>query len=102
MMLSLCTGISFTPPFPGKQVHGALHREKKLCKGDDSQGRVLLWFIGLYTMRKNCVREMTAEVGSFSGHPGCCLVNMRVVPYNRYDAIKPFLLSMLIAPPVAR
>ena len=51
---------------------------------------------------KNCVREMAVEVGSFSGHPGCYLVNLRVFPYNRYDAINSFLLSMLLAPPVGR
>ena len=60
--------------------------------------------MGLYTVgeKKNCVREMAVEVGSFSGHPWCYLVNLRVFPYNRYDAINSFLLSMLLAPPVGR
>ena len=50
--------------------------------------------------KKNCVREMTVEVGSFSGCPGCYLGNIRVFSYNRYDAISSFLLDMLLAPPV--
>ena len=41
MMLSFCTGISFTPPFPGKQVPGTSTLKKKIC-----------------------VREMAVEVGS--------------------------------------
>ena len=28
-------------PFQGKQVHGTLHCEVKLCKRDESRGRVL-------------------------------------------------------------
>ena len=63
MMLSFFTGISFTPPFPGKQVPGLLHWKKKLCKRDGSGGRV------------------------FSGCPGCYLGNIRVCPYNRDVAI---------------
>ena len=42
-------------PFRGKQLHGCLHVEKKTC-----------------------VREMTVEVGSFSGCPGYHLGNLRV------------------------
>ena len=76
MMLSLCTGISFTPPFWGKQVPGTLHCEKILCKRDGSGGRVL------------------------SGCSGCYLGNIRVFPYNRDVAIISFLLSMLLASPV--
>ena len=56
----------------------------------------------LYTgEKKNCVREMTVEVGS-SGHPECYLGNIRVFPCNRDDTINSFLLSMLLAPPVGR
>ena len=40
--------------------------------------------------KKNCVREMTVEIGSFSGRPGCYLGNIRVFPYNRDDAIISF------------
>ena len=40
MMLSFFTGISFTPPFPGENK-----------------------FLGYYTEKKNCVREMAVEVG---------------------------------------
>ena len=58
------TGISFTPPFLGESV------PRKL-----------------YTEKKNCVREMAVEVGSFSGHPGCYLGNIRVFPCNRDDAV---------------
>ena len=79
MMLSLCTGISFTPPFPGET-----------SSWDSTLGK------------KNCVREMTVEVGSFSGCLGCYLENIRVFPYNRDDAISSFLLSVLLAPPVVR
>ena len=81
MMLSLCTGISFTPPFLGQQVQETVH-----C-GEE---------------KKKCVREMTVEVGFFSGHPGCYLVSHRAFPYNRYDAVCSFLLSMLLAPPIVR
>ena len=63
MMLSFFTGISFTPPFRGKQVPGILHWKKKLCKRDGSGGRV------------------------FSGCPGCYLGGIRVYPYNRDVAI---------------
>ena len=66
MMLSLCSGISFTPPFPGKQGHGVLH-----CK-------------------KKCVREMRVEVGSFSGCPGCYLGNIRVFPTIEVMQFAPF------------
>ena len=62
-MLSFFTGISFTPPFLGKQVPGILHRKKKLCKRDGSGGRVS------------------------SGCPGCYLGSIRVYPYNRDVAI---------------
>ena len=58
------TGISFTPPFRGKQVPWTLHwKKKKLCKRDGSGGRV------------------------FSVCPGCYLGNIRVYPYNRDVAI---------------
>ena len=55
MMLSFCTGISFTPNFLGEtaslmSTHG----------------------------RNFHVREMTVEVGPFSGCPGCYLGNIRV------------------------
>ena len=63
MVLSFFTGISFTPPFRGKQVPGTLHWKKKMCKRDGSGGRV------------------------FSGCPGCYLGNIRVYPYNRGVAI---------------
>ena len=57
--------------------------------------------MGLYTRKKkNCAREMTVEVGSFSGCPGCYLGNIRVFSYNRSGAISSFLLSVLLAPPV--
>ena len=63
MMLSFCTGISFTPPFPGKtSSQGSTLGEKK-CVRDGSGGRV------------------------FSGCPGCYLGNIRVYPYNRDVAI---------------
>ena len=77
-MLSLCTGISFTPPFLGQP-------SKKL-----------------YTVEEKCVEEMTVEVIFFSGRPGCYLVSLRAFPYNRYDAVCSFLLSMLLAPPIVR
>ena len=66
-------------------LHCSLSREtsswdfytgKKLCKRDDSRGRVLLWLSWV----------LPGEHLSFS--------------YNRYDAISSFLLSMLLAPPV--
>ena len=57
-------------------------------------------FLGLYTEKKICVREMTVEVGSFSGSPGCYLGNIRDFSYNRDVAIISFLLGMLLAPPV--
>ena len=56
----------------------------------------------LWGRGKKCVREMTVEVGFFSGHPGCYLVSLRAFPYNRYDAVCSFLLSMLPAPPIVR
>ena len=63
-MLSFCTGISFTPPFPGETSSWDSTLEKKnLCKRDGSGGRV------------------------FSGCPGCYLGNIRVYPYNRDVAI---------------
>ena len=70
----------------------------------------LLPFLGnkskkLYTVgkrTKKCVREMTVEAGFFSGHPGCYLVSLRAFPYNRYDAVCSFLLSMLLAPAIVR
>ena len=77
MMLSFCTGISFTPPFLGET--GSLDStlgKKILCKRDGSGGRV------------------------FSGCPGCYLGSIRVYPYNRDVAIISFLLSMLLASPV--
>ena len=53
----------------------------------------------LHCKKKNCVREITVEVGSFSGCPGCYLGKIRVFPCNRDDAILiPFLLSLLLAP----
>ena len=78
MMVSFCTGISFTPPFPGETSSwdSTLRKKKILCKRDDSGGRVL------------------------SGCPGCYLGNIRVFPYNRDVAIISFLLGMLLAPPV--
>ena len=49
--------------------------------------------------KKKCVREMTVEVGSFPGRPGCYLGNIRVFPYNRDGAIISLpLLSLLLAP----
>ena len=77
MMLSFCTGISFTPPFPGEtSFWDSTLRKKILCKRDGSGGRV------------------------FSGCPGCYLGNIRVFPYNRDVAIISFLLGMLVASPV--
>ena len=77
MMLSFCTGISFTPPFLGETSSWDSTLEKKnLCKRDGSGGRVI------------------------SGCPGCYLGNIRVYPYNRDVAIISFLLSMLLASPV--
>ena len=61
------TGISFTPPFQGKQVPGTLH-----------------W-------KKNCVREMAVEVGYSLVVLGATWGTFRVYPYNRDVAI--FLLS---------
>ena len=79
MMLSLCTGISFTPPFLGETSSWDSTLKKKiLCKRDGSGGRVL------------------------SGCPGCYLGNIRVYPYNRDVAIISFLLGMLLASPVVR
>ena len=77
MMLSFCTGISFTPPFlGGNKFLGLYTGKKKLCKRDGSGGRV------------------------FSGCPGCYLGNIRVYPYNRDEANISFLLGMLLALPV--
>ena len=77
MMLSFCTGISFTPPFLGETSSlDSTLRKKNLCKRDGSGGRVL------------------------SGCPGCYLGNIRVFPYNRDVAIISFLLGMLLASPV--
>ena len=78
MMLSFCTGISFTPPFLGETSIWNFYTEEKknLCKRDGSGGRVL------------------------SGCPGCYLGNIRVYPYNRDVAIISFLLGMLLASPV--
>ena len=77
MMLSFCTGISFTPPFPRETSSWDSTLEKIiLCKRDGSGGRV------------------------FSGCPGCYLRNLRVYPYNRDEAIISFLLGMLLASPV--
>ena len=80
MMLSFCTGISFTPPFPGETSTWNFYTERKknLCKRDGSGGRVL------------------------PGCPGCYLGNVRVYPYNRDVAIISFLLGMLLASPVVR
>ena len=63
MMLSFCTGISFTPPFPGETNSWGSTLKKKLCMRDGSGGRV------------------------FSGCPGCYLGSIRVYPYNRDVAI---------------
>ena len=63
MMLSFSLASPSLLPFGGKQVPGALHWKKKLCKRDGSGGRV------------------------FSGCPGCYLGNIRVYPYNRDVAI---------------
>ena len=76
MMLSFCTGISFTPPFLGETSTWNFYTKKKLCKRDGSGGRVL------------------------SGCPGCYLGNGRVYPYNRDVAIISFLLGMLLVSPV--
>ena len=76
MILSFCTGISFTPPFPGETSSWDSTLEKNLCKRDGSGGRVL------------------------SGCPGCYLGNIRVFPYNRDVEIISFLLGMLLASPV--
>ena len=76
MMLSFCTGISFTPPFLGETSSWNSTLKKKICVRDGSGGRVL------------------------SGCPGCYLGNIRVFPYNRGVAIISFLLGMLLAPPV--
>ena len=62
-MLSFCTGISFTPPFPGETSLWGSTLAKKKCVRDGSGGRV------------------------FSGCPGCYLGNIRVYPYNRDVAI---------------
>ena len=68
----------------------------------------LLPFRGIKSMElytegeKKCVREITVEVGSFPGHPGCQPGNIRVFPCNRDDAINSFLQSMLLALPVGR
>ena len=43
MMLSFCTGISFTPPFLGETASWmSTHGKKNLCKRDVSGGRVFL------------------------------------------------------------
>ena len=77
MMLSFCTGISFTPPFPGETS---------------------TW--NFYTRKKNCVREMAVEVGSSLVVLGATWGMLRVYPYNRDVAIISFLLGMLLASPV--
>ena len=92
MMLSFCTGISFTPPFPEETSTWNSTLKKKIC-----------------------VREMAVEVGSslvvlgatwgtlefiVGRCPGCYLGNIRVYPYNRDVPIISFLLGMLLASPV--
>ena len=77
MMLSFCTGISFTPPFPGETSSWDSTLKKKFC-----------------------VREMAVEVGSSLVVLGATWGTLRVFPYNRDVAIIPFLLGMLLAPPV--
>ena len=79
MMLSFCTGISFTPPFPGETSSwdSALRRKKFFC-----------------------VREMAVEVGPSLVVLGATWGTLRVFPYNRDVAIISFLLGMLLVPPV--
>ena len=62
-MLSFCTGISFTPPFPGE------------TSSWDS------------TLKKNFVKESGNGGRVFSGCPECYLGSIRVYPYNRDVAI---------------
>ena len=73
-------------PFYWHLLHSSLSRETS--SWDSTLGE-----------KKICVREMTVEVGSFSGCPGCYLGNIRVFSYNRFNAISSFLLSVLLAPP---
>ena len=63
-MLSFFTGISFTPPFLGKQVPGTLHWEKKIC-----------------------VREMAVEVGYSLVVLGATWGALEFYPYNSNVAI---------------
>ena len=65
-------------------------------------GETSSWDSTLDNRKIICVREMTVEVGFFYDRPGCYLGNIRVFPYNRYDANSSFLQSMLLAPPVDR
>ena len=67
MILSFCTGISFTPPFPG----GSIHKET-LQHGKRKE-------------KKICVSEMTVEVGISLFVLDVNLGNLRVFPYNRDD-----------------
>ena len=59
-MLSFCTGISFTPPFPGET-----------SSWDSTLGK------------KFCVREMSVEVGSFLVVLGATWGTLEFYPYNR-------------------
>ena len=74
------------------------HLLHSFLSGATSPRNFTLW----EKMKKICVREMAVEVGFFSGHPRCYLVSLRAFPYNRYDAVCSFLLSMLLAPPIVR
>ena len=54
----------------------------------------------LYTGKKK--REMTVEVGSFSGRPGCYLGNIEFFPAIEMIQFSSFLLGMLLASSVGR
>ena len=68
MMLSFCTGISFTPPFLGKQVPGTSTLEKE----------------------NFCVREMAVEVGSSLVVLGATWGTLEFIPTIEMKQLFPF------------
>ena len=62
-----------------------------LSWGIKSQGKLYIW-------KRNCVSEMTVEVGYPLVVLDAILMNLRLLPYNRDGALVPSLLGMLLAP----
>ena len=57
-------------------------------------------FLGLYTGKKNCVREMAVEVGSSLVVLGATWGTLEFIPTIEIWQLFSFLLSMLLASPV--